>query len=216
VHLKDIMKSHEYGDICLDGVNQVKCIYGKYSIVPPDIDYPDVLSVYYGRKFWKSTLNTIYNNRDKWNIFIKPVEDKLFTGKVIKKASDFRGMDSEFGDVDILCSDIVDIKAEWRCFIRYDKILDIRLYCGDWRYSYNPRIIEEAVKEFIYWKDRPFGCSIDFGVTSSGETIIVEVNDGYSLASYGLQTLDYARLISARNSQLYNVKDDLVSVCDVL
>lgn len=49
---------------------------------------------------------------------------------------------------------------------------------------------------------------MDFGVTNTGATILVEVNDGYSLGNYGLDSLLYAKLLSARWTELTNTIDE--------
>jgi len=215
-NMKDIMDIHEYGDICLDGVGQVRYMYNHYDIETPDYGYPEVLKDFYGRTFWNSTLNTVYGDSKQWGILIKPVENKLFTGKVVNSLKDFVGLGNAYEDIPIICSDVVNIQAEWRGFIRYDKLIDIRPYNGDWRKSFDPKVIEEVLVKFKEWQDRPNGCSIDFGVTDKGQTIVIEVNDGYALGSYGLQPLNYAKLISARSSQLYGIKDDLITVQDIV
>ena len=55
----------------------------------------------------------------------------------------------------------------WRVFLRYNTILDVRPYKGDWRVHYNPEIIENTVKDFM---NAPAGYAIDFGVTEKGQT----------------------------------------------
>ena len=49
-------------------------------------------------------------------------------------------------------------------------------------------------------------CSMDICVTKDGRTLLVEFNDAYSLGAYGLPDIYYAKLISARWSQLLVVK----------
>ena len=44
----------------------------------------------------------------------------------------------------------------------------------------------------------PAGYSADFGVTDDGRTLLVEVNDGYSLGSGGLVANLYAELLRSR------------------
>lgn len=56
--------------------------------------------------------------------------------------------------------------------------------------------------------DSPSAYSIDIGLTAENETIIVEVNDGYSLGSYGLDPLLYAKLLSARWAELTGTEDE--------
>jgi hypothetical protein len=43
---------------------------------------------------------------------------------------------------------------------------------------------------------------LDWGVTDTGETRLVEANDAYALGYYGLQSVLYARMIDARWEEL--------------
>ncbi len=43
---------------------------------------------------------------------------------------------------------------------------------------------------------------MDFGVTFESETILIEVNDGFSIGNYGLADYHYARLLEARWDEL--------------
>ena len=55
----------------------------------------------------------------------------------------------------------------------------------------------------------PAGRAIDLGVTSDGRTLLVEVNDGFALGSYGLDDVTYALLLSARWAELVGTEDPL-------
>ncbi len=70
---------------------------------------------------------------------------------------------------------------------------------------FDPSVVENAVAQF---KSAPKGYAIDFGLTDKGETLLIEVNDGYSLGCYGLFDLDYAKLLSARWAELTNTVDE--------
>ena len=39
---------------------------------------------------------------------------------------------------------------------------------------------------------------MDFDLAYDGSTLLTEVNDGYSIGCYGLEPIDYAKLLSAR------------------
>lgn len=104
------------------------------------------------------------------------------------------------------CSEIINFKAEFRCFIRYKKILDIRRYKGDWDKTINLEVVLNAIDDF---KTQPKAFALDFGVTENNDTILVEVNDGHSLESYGLSSQNYAKFLSARWSKITYTKDYL-------
>jgi hypothetical protein len=172
---------------------------------PDEINYPPELEEFLGRKIWKSKINYIASHPELWNIFVKPVyASKKFTGRLIRSTKDLISCGDEFENTEIWCSEPVNFLAEWRCFVRYGEILDVRIYKGDWRATFDYKVIEKAVKSY---KSAPNGYAIDFGCTDKGETLLVEVNDGYSLGSYGLLSLHYAKLLSARWAEITGSED---------
>ena len=64
------------------------------------------------------------------------------------------------------------------------------------------------LEAFVKWDERPMACSMDICVTKGGKTLLVEINDAYALGCYGLTDVFYAKLISARWSELLGVKDE--------
>jgi hypothetical protein len=164
-----------------------------------------------GRRLWKDTINSINSSPEKWGIFVKPIKDKAFTGKVINSPTDLIGCDSNDENYEVLCCDAVDIKREWRGFMLYDKLIDIRPYKGDYHYNYDAETVDEIIKAFRTIKNRPMGYSVDIAVIEENgkqKIIFLEMNDGYSLGNYGLMYIWYAKLISARWSQLLGRKDE--------
>lgn len=199
-------------DIVLDYIQQCQTIFDKFGKHPHLPDYPDVLKPFMVRNIWYDKINSINNNPDKWGVFVKPVEEKAFTGKVINGPADLVGCGSCYNNYDVICSEVVDIKREWRGFVYYDKLIDLRPYNGDWHYNYNPEVIDKVIEAFKTWEERPVACSIDFAVIidkdGKEKTIFLEINDAYALGNYGLQTIDYAKLISARWSQILDRPDE--------
>lgn len=172
-----------------------------------EIDYPPSLSKYYGRKIWSTTIQDIFANPQNWNVFIKPKDTtKKFAGKVVREYKDFIGLVEENEDTTIWCSEIVDFKTEWRCFIRYGQILDIRHYKGAWDSTLDVSEVQRAVKDFV---DAPAAYGMDFGIDQYGHMKLVEINDGHSLGSYGISSLNYAKFLAARWSELSGTTDEL-------
>ena len=199
-------------DIVLDYIDQCLTIFDKFGKHPHLEDYPAVLSRYLKRVIWKDNINSINSNPDKWGVFVKPVKEKAFTGKVINGPADLVGCGSCYENYEVYCSQVLNIKREWRGFYYYDKLIDLRPYKGDWKYNYNPWVINEAILDFNTWEDRPVACSLDFAVIedAGGEqhTIFLEANDAYALGNYGLHCIDYAKMISARWSQILDRPDE--------
>lgn len=173
--------------------------------VPEHIDYPESLSKFYGRKINESTINTISNDPDLWNVFVKPKGKlKKFTGRHIKSTYDLIGCGDIDNDVPIWVSEPVSFVSEWRVFVRYNEILGVKLYKGNWRNQFDHKIIEEAVSSY---QNATAGYAMDFGLTADGRLLIVEVNEGYAIGNYGLFYIDYAKLISARWAEMTGQAD---------
>lgn len=204
-HDDEVLTQSHKEDIIVGYVGTVRSRLSDFGVIAPEIDYPDELKKYLGRKIWSAKMNDINNNPDNWNVFIKPVEDKQFTGVVVRSTKDLVGCGIQGVNQDIYCSEIVNFTSEWRCFVLYGKILDVRHYKGDWRKHFDYRVIESAVRKFT---SAPAGYAIDFGLTDDGRTLLIEVNDGYALCCYGLLYFDYAKLLSARWAELTYTKDE--------
>ena len=204
-------------DIVLDYIDQCNSIFSKFGIEPSIPDYPKVMDKFLGRKVWKDTINSISRSEEKWSAgyFVKPVRSKAFTGKIISSISDLVGCGNCYENYEVLVSEPLDICAEWRCFITYDRIVDVRPYGvlldpkrKSYMYHYDAKVLEAMLESFNKWEERPAACSMDICVTKDNKTLLVELNDAYSLGCYGLAGIYYAKLISARWSQLTGVKDE--------
>lgn len=194
-------------DVVVGWITQVKQAVRNLGIEPPvELDYPDQLRQYLGRDIWKSTLHKVYADDSTWPVFVKPVLGKQFTGKLITRLGDLVGLGSQ-DDREIWCSEPVDFVSEWRCFVRYGKLIDCRCYKGNFTVHPNYFIVNSCIADY---KDQPAAFTLDVGVVSDiggHKTLLVEVNDGYAMGSYGLRPFEYAKMISARWSQIVNIPD---------
>lgn len=195
-------------DIVVGGVSIINRRLKSYGISVPEYDYPEELSEFLGRRIWTDTLDNVLAKQNQWPLFVKPVRDKVFVGFVLKSEKDIPRLRHAKTDEPVLCSEVVSFCREWRAFVRYGTIWDVRPYRGDWSCQYDPEVIEQAVKHYI---NAPAGYAMDFGVTESGKTLLVEVNDGFALGSYGVDPVQYAKLLSARWCELVSIKDE----CDL-
>lgn len=192
-------------DVVVGWIPQVKKGLSNLGITPPDeLDYPEEIRSYLGRNVWNSTLHTIYTDETLWPVFVKPVKGKQFDGKLITSLKDLIGMGDQLEDRKIWCSDPVNFISEWRCFIKYGQLIDSKNYKGNFRIQPNFDIIENCIKDY---KSSPVAYALDFGVTQDGKTLLVEANDAFALGSYGLTPINYAKLISARWSELVSIPD---------
>lgn len=108
---------------------------GLIDIDPPSINYPAALTPYLGRKIWKSTMGEVEAKAESWPLFVKPAQDKRFTSVVVESVKDLIPCGPNDERAKVICSEAVDFRAEWRCFVRYGEILDVRPYKEDWRHD---------------------------------------------------------------------------------
>ena len=174
--------------------------------VPTELGYPDSLLPFLGRRLWQSTINAVAADASQWPVFVKPVHDaKKFTGVLVRGVRDLVGCGDQHQDTPVWCAEPVQFVAEWRCFVRYGQILDARPYKGDWRAHFDPAVVAQALAAYL--PEAPAAFSLDIGLTATGQTVVVEVNDGHSLGAYGLMPLAYAKFLSARWAEMTGSED---------
>lgn len=176
---------------------------------PPAFDYPSELQHLLGRRVQRTTLGQVRSS--VMPIFIKPVEHKVFTGFVHRCDGESRMRVVTCPDkLEVWTSEVVEFVSEHRVFILRGEILDVRRYKGNWSTAPNREVVEHAVR---LWKTAPAAACLDVGVTSSGQTLLVEANDGFAFGNYGLTSTCYARMLSARWFELAS-PESVVDYCN--
>ena len=129
-------------------------------------------------------------------MFVKPVKQKLFTGFVCEGTFNDQIRMGPYSETEeCWVSDAVNFVTEYRCFVLRGDVLSARWYKGDWGVAIDRKRVLEAVEA---WKGAPSAYTLDFGATDDGQTLLVEVNDGFSMGTYGLQPALYAAMLEAR------------------
>jgi hypothetical protein len=126
-------------------------------------------------------------------------------GTVIRAFRDLIPTASISSDEPVLVQQYVEFVSEWHASILRDKILHIGDYRGDPLVFPDANVAKVALKAI---DDRPISFGMDWGITRSGQTLLVEVNDGFSLGNYGLRGGEYTALIEARWRQLMGLPDN--------
>ena len=192
-------------DIVAGGIGTVRKALSRFGINANEICYPETIRKYLKRKVWESTMEEVRLSALKWPVFVKPIQAKPFTGKVINEYQDLLGLIPRGDNQNVICSEVIPFESEYRAFVRYGEILDLRHYKGDWEKYPDPGFVNACIRDY---SDSPAAYAADFGVTSSGETVLIEINDGYSLGAYGLVPTVYAQLLSARWAELTGTEDE--------
>jgi hypothetical protein len=102
----------------------------------------------------------------------------------------------------VWCSKPVRWISEYRVYVLRDRILSIDHYDGDAAIKLDRNVLETALCDLRAAGAAPVAYGIDFGVLGSGQTALVEMNDGYALGAYSIGAEDYADLLMARWREL--------------
>lgn len=185
-------------------VGDIACIYGALKQldcnIPEINDYPDCLKHLFYRRISLKYCRDI----NFFPVFIKPAKRlKKFTGFVANSPLDLHGYINISRNELLYTSDVVNFVSEWRIFVNNSKIVGIRPCPGSENsiHNYNLDEINEAVKLLGNEKS---GYAIDFGVLENNNTALIEVNDGFSIGAYGLDSKNYFEILSNRWNQIIN------------
>jgi hypothetical protein len=166
---------------------------------------PNGLEKYAGRNITKSTIGEVmYRINNKEFLFVKPILTKEFPAQVVTCLPLITFVGQNFNDsMECWVSNVVNFTSEYRLFLHNKQLIGCKHYWGDFKISLDWKVVESALADL---REQPIGWCLDFGVTDKGETLLIEANDGYSIGNYGLDGLDYAKLIKDRFLELMEGK----------
>lgn len=194
-------------DVVVAGVLVTGHTLSRWGVEPPSIDYPEELRWLLGRRVWKSTVGEI--GEADLPLFVKPARDKEMPALVASCMEDLAPYEAMGPGYPVLCSEPVEFASEWRIFVRYGKIADVRCYLGSPKPFPDADAINGAVEGY---SQSTAAYALDLGITNEGKTLLVEVNDGYSVGCYGADCVAYALFLSARWAELVGVEDELANL----
>lgn len=193
----------QLGDIVVGGVGFAQTGMRRLGLEIPVVEsVPPEVAPFAGRRIWNSTLGELRSQiSGGGTIFAKPVAQNLktFDGTLFSRFRDLIPTAHLPDDTPIECADPIALISEFRCFVLHGDVIGLRHYKGDPLVFPDPAIIQEAIGAY---DTIPAGCAIDFGVLDTGQTVIVEVNDGYAVGAYGLAPVRYAQIILARWNEI--------------
>lgn len=159
--------------------------------MPFPLNIPTSIESYAGRQISYGKIKDITS----YPVFIKPADElKLFPGGVISHEPSLTIPELK-EDTRLLISEVVDFVSEYRCFVFKGKLVGVRHYSGSFYYYPEIAIIENCIHNYF---DAPVAYCIDFGITSDGKTMLVEVNDFWSCGTYGFTGQTYAYMLVNR------------------
>ena len=194
--------------IIVGGIDTLREILFNLEVLQPEVPKPHVvLPQFLKREMKEMTLKEFidYSNSDSFKpTFIKPLEeDKTFTGFVFKHKKDAIPLKPLPWIFKLLTSEVVELQSEFRVFVQDRKILDCKNYTGNFWLRPNPHIIQEAIDAYT---NQHIAYTLDWGIDLNGNTILIEINDAFGVAPYGLDPVKYARFLEARFQEIITIK----------
>lgn len=179
--------------------------------LPPPVDYPDVLRAHLHRRVWLSTPAEAC--RHPQALVWGPPEERVWAKPAGHRKAFVCGLfpaDSLSSLEDpVWCAQPVRWQCEWRYYVSGGRILWGERYDPDGPDDAprpDPGVVDTMVATYEESGTAPAGYALDAGVLDSGETALVEVNDGYALGFYGSVITQraerYLDLLEARFSEL--------------
>lgn len=160
-------------------------------------DAPECLLPFFGRKIWYTTMGDIRSRGTSVPVFIKPrTHQKAFTGHIASgEIRDLIRTASFDNDLEIMASDPVNFVSEYRIMVHHGMMVAARHYNGDFTLMPDMSVATKAIQAF---EGAPCAYSLDLGLTDDGRSLIVEINDAFSLGAYGTHAIVYASMIVDR------------------
>lgn len=174
--------------------------------IPAPNDYPVSLLPFMHRQTWTSTLGAVERRvmeESGESVFAKPANRrKSFTGRVFTSMDDFRELGGVSRSQEVWCSEVVTWLSEYRVYVINTEIISMDLYAGDSQIALDSTVVNSALAAYRASGESPSAFGIDFGVLTSGQTALVEANDGYALGAYQISATAYTDLLLTRWNEL--------------
>ncbi|WP_181243723.1 ATP-grasp domain-containing protein [Chamaesiphon polymorphus] len=103
---------------------------------------------------------------------------------------------------ELLCADVVTWLSEYRVYVVNSEIRSVDWYAGDREVAIDLNVVRAAIATLHAAGESYAGYAIDFGVLATGKTALVEMNDGFALGAYSIDSKNYTDLIWARWAEL--------------
>ncbi|MEM8641728.1 MAG: ATP-grasp domain-containing protein [Cyanobacteria bacterium P01_G01_bin.54] len=200
-------------------VGDMPCVLGALKQLgisePAPNDYPASLQDFLYRRVWRSTLQALEDRLRRGvsaPIFAKPASRrKRFTGCVFESEYDLAQVYGVSRQEPLLCSEVVSWLSEYRVYVVNSEIRGIDHYAGDEAIAIDRTIVQSAIAQLDAARESYAGYALDFGVLASGQTALIEMNDGFALGAYSIDRRNYTDLLWARWLELSSVISRTVS-----
>ena len=138
--------------------------------------------------------------------YLKPFNGKRFKGQVLASLAAVEATSWVPNGEEFICSEVVRWVSEYRAYVCDSRIVGLHQYMPGIagldllfpEMKPDLGIVEEAIRRLDAAGLSVAGYCLDFGRLDTGQTALVEANDGLALTNYGLSAADYTDLHLAR------------------
>lgn len=164
--------------------------------IPSALNIPEKLNSmeFLKRKVTKMDIDEDFKALDL-PVFIKPLRVKKFESGVAKKKETINWLYNSYYGEKAIVSEVLNIVSEFRVYVHNHEAKGINCYAGDCTKTPNGEFINKAIEVY---KNSPVSYTLDVGVTDTGETILIECNDFWSIGNYGLDARVYVKMLRDR------------------
>jgi hypothetical protein len=182
---------------------------------PPLFELPDCLMPWIGRFTWETTLGQVREQVDSeisFNPFhIRPLDSKrIFKGTIVYGLRDLIPSASLADETPVLAQQKVEFASEWRALVFRDKVIHLARTKGDVLRYPDRETMLAAISSFT---NRPIVYGMDWGITPSGQTQLIEVNDGIAAGNLGMHGQAYVAMIEAKWREWLGLSDNGIGEC---
>lgn len=175
--------------------------------IPPAMNVPTPLIPLINRRLKVMSLEEFFET-PLAPIFVKPVNLKQCQSGFIKSDSSKRLVLSDApAGIDVLTSTPMDIVNEYRAFVNRGKFVGLRQYNVVEQYDHlfhfpDPEYMLKCLIAMNNSGTAPVSYTMDFAVLRDGSTEVIECNDGWSVSTYGLDSVIFKQFLVDRWKEL--------------
>lgn len=190
-------------DLVVGSVEVVSAVFQSLGVSVPEPDYyPACLRELLGRKVEKTTWGKAREQALSGPVFIKSHAWKLLAGRVYGPV-DASGMMQEISlpeAAPVWISEVVRWRSEHRVYVVHDRIVAACQYGEhpDDEEGLDLGVVRQAVDAMARHQPRK-AYAFDWGVLESGQTTLIENNDGWAIGAYpGISHVAYFHMLYER------------------
>lgn len=211
------VRSMRRDDVEVDDIPEEALVAGEVDFVlrgmrrmgiaePPLNDYPEAIQDLLHRRVWAADLEQLRSlaNAGGLPVFAKPRgRRKLFRGRIFSRPESLDVVAELPAETPVWLSEVLPLVSEFRFYVIGTRIVCRENYDGDPADMVDDRVVQHAVMQLERGGESVAAYAIDFGLTRDGRTVLVEMNDGFSVGTYReISAADYTELTLRRWDEL--------------